>query len=93
MTTSTPTYAHRHHVAAEILELGETLFDAVLDAAAARSGAVEGEPLPEAELRTAAEEFFKTLRVMLGLPKGSAQDGLVPGEAQVSSSGTSTDST
>jgi hypothetical protein len=65
MTTPTPTYAHRHHVAAELLELGETLFDAVLDAAAARSGAEKSELLPEAELRTAAEEFFQTLRVML----------------------------
>jgi hypothetical protein len=57
----------RRHVAAEVLELGETLFDAVLDAAAARSGAEAGEPLPEAELRTAAEEFFQTLRVMLDM--------------------------
>lgn len=58
---------HRRRVAAEVLELGETLFDAVLDAAADCSGAVESEPLPEAELRTAAEEFFQALRVLLEL--------------------------
>jgi hypothetical protein len=57
--------AHRRLVAAEIVELGETLFDAILDAAAARSGAEESEPLPEAEFRRAAEEFFQTLRVLL----------------------------
>jgi hypothetical protein len=55
----------RRQVAAEVLELGETLFDAVLDAAGARSGTEGSEPLPEAELRTAAEEFFQTLRVLL----------------------------
>jgi hypothetical protein len=55
----------RRHVAAEVLELGETLFDAVLDAASARSVAEVAEPLPESELRTAAEEFFQTLRMML----------------------------
>jgi hypothetical protein len=57
--------ADRHRVAAEVLELGETLFDAVLDAAAARIGGENSEPLPEAELRAAAEDFFETLRVML----------------------------
>jgi hypothetical protein len=67
MTPLAPTDTHRHRVAAEVLELGETLFDAVLDAAAARSGAAEGEPLPEAELRTAAEEFFGAVRALLGM--------------------------
>lgn len=62
-------------VADEVVELGETLFDAVLDAAATHSRAEESEPLPETELRTAAEEFFKTVRLLLGIasdgPEGS----------------------
>jgi hypothetical protein len=55
----------REQVAHELIEIGQALFDAVLDAAAARSEGEGSEPLPEAELRTAAEEFFQTLRVML----------------------------
>ena len=57
----------RRQIAAEVLELGETLFDAVLDAAA-RPPADEAEPFPEAELRTAADEFFRAMRALLGLP-------------------------
>jgi hypothetical protein len=57
----------RCRVASEVLELGEALFDTVLDAASIRCGAEPSEPLPEAELRTAAEEFFRTVRVLLGL--------------------------
>jgi hypothetical protein len=60
MTMLADADTHQRRIAAEIIELGEALFDAVLDTAAERS-----EPLPEAELRTAAEEFFQTLRVML----------------------------
>lgn len=59
----------RRRAAAEVLELGETLFDAVLDAAAARAPAEAGEPFPQAELRVAADEFFQTVRVLLGLPE------------------------
>jgi hypothetical protein len=61
---STPD-ANRGRLVAEVLEWGETLFVAVLDAAITRSGTEESEPLPEAELRTAAEEFFQTLRGLL----------------------------
>jgi hypothetical protein len=67
MTPLTATGAPRRRLAAEVLELGETLFDAVLDAALAHAGAEESEPLPEAELRTAAEEFFQTMRILLGV--------------------------
>jgi hypothetical protein len=63
MTPPASTDAHRR-VAAEVLELGETLFDAVLDAAQ-RPPNAEGDPFPEAELRTAAEEFFQALRTLL----------------------------
>jgi hypothetical protein len=78
MTPPPPNDAFRRHVAAEVLELGETLFDAVLDAAADRVGAEGCEPLPEAELRTAAEEFFRTVRALLGLPESGTPDGPVP---------------
>jgi hypothetical protein len=78
MTAPVSTNTQRRRVAAEVLELGETLFDAVLDAAAARSGAEQSEPLPEVELRTAADEFFRTVRALLGLPERDAPDGRLP---------------
>jgi hypothetical protein len=59
----------RRQIAAEVLELGEALFDAVLDAAVARSPADGAEPVPEVELRTAADEFFRAVRALLGLPE------------------------
>lgn len=63
----------RQHVAAEILELGETLFDAVIDAAANRPNTVEGsgEPFPTEDFRAAADEFFRALRVLLGIEPGT----------------------
>jgi hypothetical protein len=76
MTTPTHADAHLSRVAGELLELGETLFDAVLDVAAARFGTEQSEPLPEAELRTAAEEFFRTLRVLLGLGDTPARESV-----------------
>jgi len=75
MTPPAPANADRRRVAAEVLELGETLFDAVLDAAADRSGVEGSEPLPAVELRTAAEEFFRTVRALLGLPESGVPDG------------------
>jgi hypothetical protein len=54
-------------VAAEVLELGQALFDTVIDAAAAPPP-VEGEtrePFPTDDVRAAAEEFFIALRVLL----------------------------
>jgi hypothetical protein len=64
--TPRPPFAppNQQRIAAEVVELGQTLFDAVLDAAA-RSPA--GEPLPEEELRTAAGVFFRAVRELLGL--------------------------
>lgn len=61
----------RRQIAAEVLELGEALFDAAIDAAAGRQPAqVTDEPYPEAELRAAADEFFTALRLLLGLEQG-----------------------
>jgi hypothetical protein len=57
-------------VAAEVLELGETLFDAVMEAAVANRPSLEdrsGETFPEDDFRVAADEFFRALRVLLGL--------------------------
>ncbi|HEY7066567.1 MAG TPA: hypothetical protein VII06_34155 [Chloroflexota bacterium] len=61
----------RRQVAAEVLELGEALFDAAIDAATGGQPAQEtDEPYPEAELRAAADEFFTALRLLLRLEQG-----------------------
>lgn len=56
----------RQEIAAEVLELGEMLFDTAIDAAAQRP--VENEKADEAlveEMRAAADEFFVALRLLL----------------------------
>jgi hypothetical protein len=57
----------RLRVSAEVLELGEMLFDTAIDTATRQS--VIGEE-PEAlfveEMRSAADEFFMALRLLLG---------------------------
>lgn len=59
-------------LAAEILELGQTLFDTVIESASA-SGSVENEVTVDAvEARAAADEFFAALRLLLGLDEGGA---------------------
>ncbi len=67
--------AARQRVAAETLELGRALFDALIEAAAhpaaGASSAPEGagesasEPFPEQAVRVAVDEFFHALRVLL----------------------------
>lgn len=57
--------------AAEVLELGQTLFDAVIEVASGST--VEdalSEPFPTEDVRAAADEFFRALRVLLGLEGG-----------------------
>lgn len=76
MTSSESNASHTRRVAAEIVELGETLFDTLLDAVPANAGNEESEPLPKDELRTAAEEFFQTLRTLLCLPSTSITSGI-----------------
>ncbi len=56
----------RPQVAAEVLELGQMLFDVVIDAASQPAPAA-GEPFPTEEVRETAEEFFHALRILLGL--------------------------
>jgi hypothetical protein len=65
----------------------------VLDAAAQRPLTDAAEPFPEAELRTAAAEFFRTVRALLGLKEEDEPSAAPTGDGQASSSGTSTDCT
>lgn len=55
-------------IAAEVIELGEALFDETL-AAAAHGGSEsgDGEPFPVDAVRAAADEFFSALRLLLRL--------------------------
>ena len=54
------------HAAAEILELGEMLFDTAIDAAAQRSAEGEEDDASLTEdMRAAADEFFTALRLLL----------------------------
>jgi hypothetical protein len=58
----------REQLAAEVLELGEMLFDTLLEAAAQRSA--EGEAVEASlreEMQAAAEEYFTALRLLLKL--------------------------
>ena len=61
----------RQQLAAEVLELGEALFDAAIDAAAAREPTdPDSAADPVAEVRAAADQFFAALRLLLGLETG-----------------------
>ena len=63
----------RQHLAAEVLELGEMLFDTAIDAAAQRpAGEETGDTTSIEEMRAAADEFFTALRLLLetGLETG-----------------------
>lgn len=56
----------RRCVANEVLELGQSLFDVVIDAAARQQD--EGDTddsFPEDDVRATANEFFAALRVLL----------------------------
>jgi hypothetical protein len=58
----------RQHAAAEVLELGEMLFDTAIDAAT-RQPAKSNDSSASLveEMRTAADEFFMALRLLLGI--------------------------
>jgi len=71
MKLATVVDADRRRIIAEVLELGETLFDTALEAAARSQVMDAEEPFPEDEMRTAAVEFFRALRVILR-PEGEA---------------------
>ena len=66
--------AERSRIAAEVLELGETRFEAVVEAgvAGAAGGAASIRPHEAEEVRAAAAEFFSALRLLLGLEPSGA---------------------
>ena len=56
----------RQEIAAEVLELGEMLFDTAIDGAAQRpAGEQAGDAIFVEEMRAAADEFFTALRLLL----------------------------
>ena len=56
----------RQDIAAEVLELGEMLFDTAIDVAAPRpAGEETGDGVSIEEMRAAADEFFMALRLLL----------------------------
>lgn len=60
-------------VAAEVLELGQALFDALVEAAADRADSADTAELPPvADIQAAADEFFVALRLLLGLEDGAS---------------------
>ncbi len=82
VSSSTPA-AVESAVAAEVLELGQALFDAVIETALARcprEGADEA--YPEAELRAAADQFFTALRLLLGLEQAEDAGLVAPAAAE-----------
>lgn len=68
----------RQRVAAEVLELGQALFEAIIEAAtppADSAGDTEREPFPLEDARAAADEFFAALRMLLERQTPHADDG------------------
>jgi hypothetical protein len=56
----------RQRMAAEVLELGQSLFETALEAGNHHSaGKQEGEVYPTEEIRATAQEFFTALRLLL----------------------------
>lgn len=58
------------HLAAELLELGEMLFDTMIEVAAQKSG--DGNKMDASlieEMRMAADEYFMALRLLLEMKK------------------------
>lgn len=56
-----------HDLAAEVLELGQTLFDSVLEGAVPSDAAGNSSVIDPQEARSAVDEFFTALRLLLGL--------------------------
>ncbi len=64
----------RQHAATEVLELGEMLFDSAIEAATQQPAQGEGADASFVEeMRAAADEFFVTLRLLLGIEKQSIE--------------------
>jgi hypothetical protein len=73
----------RQRIAAEVLELGEALFDAAIDAAAREPPPRDSDADALVEVRAAADQFFAALRLLLGLERDEDAtvfgDGAEPG--------------
>ena len=64
--------ADRHAVAAEVIELGQALFDVLVEAAADRPHSADSQTAPPVEdIQAAADEFFVALRLLFGLEDGA----------------------
>ncbi len=64
----------RQYAAAEVLELGEMLFDTAIDAAMRWPVQDEGADASFVEeMRLAADEFFVALRLLLGVEKQAVE--------------------
>jgi hypothetical protein len=60
-------------LATEVLELGEALFDGLVEAITAHSDSADSQAAPPvAEIQAAADEFFVALRLLLGLEDGTS---------------------
>lgn len=57
-------------LAAEILDLGQTLFDTLIEEASVRGPAGNQPTVDAVEARAAADEFFAALRLLLGPEEG-----------------------
>lgn len=58
----------RRHLAAEIIELGESLFEMALEAGTRQPEESEGTTVyPIEEIQAATNEFFTALRLLLGV--------------------------
>ncbi len=55
----------RQRAAAEVIELGEMLFDTAIDAAARQSAEETNDAALIEEMRATADEFFTALRLLL----------------------------
>jgi hypothetical protein len=61
----------KRQIAGETLELGVTLFDTLIEALECTRNGVEGfDSVDAEEANAAANEFFATLRLLLGLNEG-----------------------
>jgi hypothetical protein len=64
--TNAPAGENHQQLAAEVLELGQSLFETVLEVGNhQRAEGQEGEIYPTEEIRAARDEFFTALRLLL----------------------------
>jgi hypothetical protein len=62
----------RRSLSAEVIELGEALFDSLVEVVTDRSETAHAQIAPPIdELRAASDEFFVALRLLLGLEDGA----------------------